>query len=103
MSRNVYMVGGGTLVLMILFLTDPDTLKYNLPFGASTIAQLITLAQVVLLVVVAHWSRNAMLPYVRAYELYIKAKQTPEGAGMYFIGVSLHAIAIAILIFAAYK
>ena len=98
--RYVFMGVGSFLVLVLLFLTDPDTVKYNLPFGASTIAYLILLARFVILITMMHCGRRALSDYIDVSEVYNKAKQTCEGAGMVFIGVSIMMLSISLLILA---
>lgn len=100
--RNIYMVLGSILTLMVLFFSDPDGgFITNLPFGAGTLTILIVLVSSVLYVGFLHLSRRALIDYIDLSKLFGKAAQTPEGAGLAIVGVGLIMISISLVIMAA--
>ena len=102
--RNVFLLIGGLLVIIIMLLSDPDGgLINNLPFGATTLSTLIVLVISILFIAMLHLGRRALLDYIDLSEIIKKAVQTSDGAGMVVIGVGLIMISIAITILAAVK
>lgn len=100
--RNVFLLVGGLLVLIILLLSDPDGgLINNLPFGASTLTLLISLVVSILYIGMLHAGRKALLDYINLEDIIKKAVQTSDGAGLVTIGIGLMMISIAIVVFAA--
>lgn len=100
--RDVYLFIGGTLVIFLYLVTDPNAnLIQNLPFGASTIVLLSTLLKSIWYVGFLHFSRLALLDYVNLSPLFRKAEQSPEGAGRALVAVALMMVSISIVILAA--
>jgi len=93
---------GGILVTLLWLLTDPDTgIIENLPIGASTIATLIILLKTVLYVALLHLSRRALIDYIDFKIYFLKALESPEGAGYATIAISIIMVAISITMLAA--
>ena len=102
--RDVYLGIGSLLVIIILFLTDPDNqIVHNLPFGAGVISTLIILITGILYVGLLHVSRKGLLDYIDLKEFFEKAKLTPEGSGLAIVGIGLIMVSIALVILAAVK
>ena len=82
--RNIYIYGGGALILWALLHTDPDG-------GYSTGLMLLSLATAVLAVGFAHLSRKALMDYPESdmQKLFAKAAQSPAGAGLALIAVAI--------------
>lgn len=100
--RNVYMVVGSSLVLLLWILSDPDLgLIQSLPIGASTVATLVMLLKTVLYVAALHLSRKALMDYIDLEVYFKKALGTSTGSGHALVAVGLINIAIAIIIYAA--
>lgn len=100
--RNVFIVGGGLLTILLWILTDPNSgIIQDLPFGASTIVMLATLLRATWFIAMLHIGRRALLDYIDLSQLFIKAEETSEGAGKAIIGIGLMMIAVAIVICAA--
>ncbi len=102
--RHVFMGIGGSLIVLILLLTDPQNeIITSLPFGSGTLATLIILLTSILFVGVLHLSRKALCDYLDLEEYFKRALLTPEGAGMATIAVGLIMVSIAIVISAAVR
>lgn len=102
--RNIFIGIGSLLTILVLLMSDPDGgFVQNLPFGAGTLATLIILVSSILYVGLLHISRKALLDYLDLEEYFKKAIQTPEGAGLALIGVSLMMVSISLVILAAVK
>jgi hypothetical protein len=102
--RNVFLMIGSILTVLVLLLSDPDGgMVMSLPFGSGTLTTLIILVMSILYVGVLHLSRRALLDYLDLQELFKKAMMTSEGSGSAIIGVGLIMISIAIVILAATK
>ena len=100
--RNIYTIIGSVLVLLLWVLTDPDGgLLQHLTFGSSAIATIVILSKSILYVAVLHVTRKALFDYIDLGDLYDKAKETPQGAGLAIVGVGLFIVACAIVIYAA--
>lgn len=102
--RNVFIGFGSILVVLVLFLSDPDGgFIQNLPFGSSTLSTLIILLTSILYIGLLHYARKGLLDYLDIEIYFKKALQTPEGAGKALIAVGLMMLAIAVVILAAVK
>lgn len=100
--RNVFMVYGTLLTIMVWVLSDPDLgFVQNLPFGSSTAGTFIILLKSVIYVAALHLSRRALVDYLDLEEYFLKAKETAQGAGLATLAVGLIMVAIAIVILAA--
>ena len=80
--RHIYMIGGTLIVLIYLFLSDPNGGNLTIPFIAK-------LATPIIAVWFAHLGRKAFFDYIDAYALYRKAKETATGAGLAFLGICI--------------
>lgn len=80
--RNVFTAGGTLLIMVYLFLSDPNGGNLTIPFLAK-------LATPVIAVLFAHWARKALFDYLDMGVLYRKAKETATGAGLAFIGLCI--------------
>jgi len=80
--RTKFFFVGFALVLAALLATDPD-------HGLSTGMLLLSTAAGFIAVVLAHWVRKALHPYVDMRTLFDKASQDPVGAGLALVAMSL--------------
>lgn len=82
--RDKFLLGGSFIVMAALLATDPDN-------GLSTGMLLLNMSKGLLILLVVHWSRKALLDYDSAdmSDLFSKAKETPEGAGKALIAVAI--------------
>ena len=80
--RNVFTLGGTLLVMVYLFLSDPNGGNLTIPFLAK-------LATPVIAVFFSHWARKALFDYLDMGVLYRKAKETATGAGLAFVGLCI--------------
>lgn len=97
--RYVYMVIFSVAVMLGMFLTDPDLgIIQNLHYGAGLVATISMTSLAVIYVTMIHISRRALFDYIDMEDLYKKASETPNGAGMVFLGISLAMVSLAIVI-----
>lgn len=102
--RNVFMAIGGSLVVSVMLLTDPDGgLLSKLHFGSSTLSTLIIALMAILYISLLHIGRKGLLDYIDLEEIYKRCMLTPQSAGLFAIAVGLIHISIAIVIYAAVK
>lgn len=80
--RNLFLVGGTLIVLVYLFLSDPNGGNLMLPFIGK-------LATPVIAVWFAHLARKALFDYADMGVLLRKAKETATGAGLAFVGICI--------------
>lgn len=100
--RNIYMILGTFLVTAIWLITDPASgFIQNLPYGAGLIASIVILLKSIFYVGALHLSRRALMDYLNLQELFLKAKESSNGAGLATVAVGIMMIAIAIVIHAA--
>lgn len=85
-----------SLFALILYaLIDPDVgLIKDLAWGGAIIVLLSTLAKSFLGAALFHYIKTVLMPYVKFIDLYKKAKETPEGAGLFAIGAAVFLYAI---------
>lgn len=80
--RNVILIGGTLLILLFMFLSDPNG-------GALTTVLAAQLATPVIAVWFAHLARKALFDYIDMKELYVKAKESAVGAAIAFASMCL--------------
>jgi hypothetical protein len=80
--RHLFMIGGTVVVMLYLWLTDPND-------GALTLTFFAKLATPVIAVWFAHLARKALFDYIDLSQLYYKAKQSTVGAGLVFLGICI--------------
>ena len=80
--RNLFMVGGTFIILVYLYISDPNGGDLTLPFIAK-------LATPVIAVWFAHLARKALFDYADMYQLVKKARETATGAGLAFLGLCI--------------
>ena len=80
--RNVFMIGGTLIVLLYLFISDPNGGNMTVPFLAK-------LATPIVAVWFAHLARRALFDYADMEALMKKARETATGAGLTFLGLCL--------------
>ena len=102
--RDIYMLVGGLLVLLVMLGTDPDTgWVHSLPFGASTVATLVILLQCILYVGLLHYSRKALFDYLDFKEIADRAMKTSQGSGYLAMAIAIAMLAIALVMNAAVR
>lgn len=80
--RHWFMIGGSAIVLVYLYISDPNNGELLLPFLGNFTTPIIA-------VWFAHLARKALFDYIDAYALYKKAKETATGAAIAFLGICL--------------
>jgi hypothetical protein len=80
--RNVFMIGGTIIVMLYLFISDPNGGNMTIPFLAK-------LATPIVAVWFAHLARRALFDYADMEALMKKARETATGAGLTFLGLCL--------------
>ena len=80
--RNVFTLGGTIIIMIYLYISDPNGGDLTLPFLAK-------LATPVIAVFFAHWARKALFDYLDMGQLLKKARETATGAGLAFLGICI--------------
>jgi hypothetical protein len=80
--RNIFMIGGTIIVMLYLFISDPNGGNMTIPFLAK-------LATPIVAVWFAHLARRALFDYADMEALMKKARETATGAGLTFLGLCL--------------
>jgi len=80
--RNIFMIGGTLIVMLYLFVSDPNGGNMTLPFLGK-------LATPIVAVWFAHLARRALFDYADMETLLKKARETATGAGLAFIGLCI--------------
>lgn len=97
--RHTYIFIASFLVLMSLFITDPDNgIIQNMAIGASLVATLVLIVKPILSITILHFSRKGLFDYVDFSKLYEKASETSTGAGLFAIAMAVAMLAIAVVI-----
>lgn len=99
--RNLYTIYASILVLILMFLGDPDNrIITNLPYGAGFLATIITQIKVVIAIAILHFTRKAMFDYIDLGDLYdiVIESKNAIAAAIWLVGVGLFVVAFAILI-----
>ena len=93
--RTVTLVIGIFAALLLTFIADPETIVlFNIPFGASTLLVVKSMAYFALAVGVIHWGFRGMFDYIDRSKLIEKAIEGGN-AGQIFIGLALFVLAFA--------
>jgi hypothetical protein len=98
-ARTKYTVISFLCVLAAFILSDPDLhIVQNLQFGGTTIVMLLQLAKGILYVTAAHHARKVIFDYPEAdfQNMIKKAIESPVGAGLAAIAMSLAMLAFTI-------
>jgi hypothetical protein len=80
--RNWLLLVGTLIVILALYLTDPDK-------GVSTVIWLVAASSGLVAVAMAHLVRKGLFDYLDMKTLMDKAMLEPTGAGLVFVGVCL--------------
>lgn len=80
--RNIFTLGGSIIIMVYLYLSDPNGGDLTIPFLAK-------LATPVMAVFFAHWARKALFDYLDMGQVFKKACQTATGAGLAFLGLCI--------------
>jgi len=80
--RNIFMIGGTLIIMVYLYLSDPNGGNLTIPFLAK-------LATPIVAVWFAHLARRALFDYADMESLLKKARETATGAGLAFIGLCI--------------
>lgn len=80
--RNMSLVVLTGLVLLAKYITDPTA-------GAVTTEFILYVSTPVLVIMLTHWLRKLLFPYVDMGDLYTKAKNSAVGAGLTFLGMAV--------------
>lgn len=85
--RNLSLVGLTLLMLAVKFITDPTG-------GAITQEFLIYVTTPILVVLLGHYLRKLLFPYVDMGDLYDRAKEQSVGSAVVFLGMCVMVFAI---------
>lgn len=85
--RNLMLLVLTVALVLVKFTTDPTG-------GAVTQEFLIYVTTPILVVLIAHWLRKLLFPYVDMGELYDKAKTSAIGSAVIFLGMCLIVFAV---------
>ena len=97
--RSIFMGLIIPVILVGLFTTDPDVaIISQLSFGAGFIATMLDISKVAIYVGMLHISFRGLFDYLDRYKFFMKAIETPEGAGKALQAMGLWAVAIALII-----
>lgn len=100
--RHAYMGLGSLFVILLWLVSDPDAgIIQAMPIGAGIIATLVILSKSILYVGVLHLSRKALADYLDMKKIFEIAIQTPQGAGLATVAVSIIFLSVALTIYAA--
>lgn len=100
--RYIFMFIGLTLALFLTLSIDPDSgIITGLPIGATTLRALVAVFSIIFYVAILHISRKGLLDYINMEELFNKAKESPQGAGLAIVGVGVIMISISMMAIAA--
>ncbi len=80
--RTLFVIVGSALAICALLFTDPDG-------GVSTGMMLMGLAVGLIAVAASHFSRKGLFDYLDMKVLADRACETPQGAGLVFVGVCI--------------
>ena len=80
--RNLQLVILTALVLLAKYLTDPTG-------GAVTQEFLLYVSTPILVILITHYLRKFLFPYVDMGDLYDEAKKSSVGAGLTFVGMAI--------------
>lgn len=80
--RNIFMIGGTLIVMLYLFISDPNGGNMTIPFLAK-------LATPIVAVWFSHLARRALFDYADMELLLKKARETATGAGLAFVGLCI--------------
>ena len=99
--RTIFSLLGFILVMTLWLLSDPDLgFVTHLSFGAGLIATVVLLSKGILGPSLLYLTRKAMFDYKVAdmEELGKKAAESPIGAGLYAIAISVMCLAFSVVI-----
>jgi hypothetical protein len=80
--RHWFMIGGSLVIVIYLYISDPNNGDLTLPFLAK-------LATPIIAVWFAHLARKALFDYIDLFSIIKKAKETATGAGLVFVGICI--------------
>lgn len=95
--RHYFTILGTLIALVVLFSTAPGAGLIQVTFGAEVISKLSSLPAMVFAVLGIWLGSKALYDYIKLDDIVDKACETPQGAGMVFIGVNIGRIALALL------
>ena len=72
-------------------------------YGTELITVISSLVVAHFFIALLHFARKALFDYLNLEELFVKAKQSSEGAGLALVGMGLFSVSIALVIMAATK
>lgn len=96
--HHKFAIIGTIIALIALFSTSTGAGIFQLPFGADVIDKLSSLPAMVFAVLGIWLGSKALYDYVKLDKVAEKACETPQGAGLVFIGVNIGRVALALLI-----
>lgn len=80
--RNLQLLIITALVLIVKYMTDPTG-------GAVTQEFLLYVSTPILVILITHYLRKFLFPYVDMGDLYDEAKKSSVGAGLAFVGMAI--------------
>ena len=95
--RHKFTIVGIIIALFALFGTEPGIDFINLPFGADVLAKLSGLPAAVFGVTILYVGIKGLFDFVDRGKIYEKAIETPLGAGLAMLSISVAMVAIALI------
>ncbi len=91
-ARDTYTFHMTWLVVLLLFLVDPDSgLIQNLPFGASAVATIVMALRPIIVITLIHYTRKWIFDYVDLGDIYERVMASEN-----YVAMAVFALAMAI-------
>ena len=100
--RTLYFTLGIIAMITLWLVTDPDAaILTDLPVGGKLLMIFANLSIFALYALAFHWARKYIIDYVDFEDYITRAIETPQGAGLAAIAVSIYCLALALVLYAA--
>lgn len=95
---------GSIIVILTMFLVDNDGgLIKNLPFGATTVSYLVYMSSGIVGVGILYMCERTLFYTINYMQVVKKAMEDSTGAGLVALAISLHMVAVAIVLSAIWN
>lgn len=102
--RHIFMGLGTVFVLFLVFFSDPSVgVLSQLPFGSGLLGVLVGLAIAQLYIGLLHVARKGLFDYIDLETFFNKAIESPVGAGLALLAITVAMVAVSVVILAATK
>lgn len=99
-GRNQYTFTLTFLVIVLLFLVDPDSgLIQNLPFGAGALATVIISLRPIIIITLIHYTRKWIFDYVDLGNIYDKvmASENHMAQALFAVAMAIFTLAFSLV------